>query len=170
MDTIQKERIRRAQELLKTARHAAMATVNADGSPHNTPFFFLHDDHLEHIFWSSHPGSLHSQNIVRSGQLFVVIYDKNEGGGLYIKCQNGHELSGVELKNALKMHNKLRIQEGKKPLAPDYYSDTSPQRMYGATTLMFWVNIAKRNSDGYIVSEYRHEVQRQDITNVKKGE
>lgn len=41
-----KERVKRAQELLVTAKHVAIATVNADGSPHNTPVFMAFDDGL----------------------------------------------------------------------------------------------------------------------------
>lgn len=170
MSSIIEERIRRAKELLKTARHAAMATVNTDDSPHNTPFFFLHDDHFKYIYWSSQPDSLHSQNIVRTGLLFVVIYDKSQGGGLYIKCDNGHELSGMELEKALDTHNKVRLQENKLALSIEYYSGSRPQRMYGAKPVTFWVNVTKRDIEGYITKEYRYEIQPQEILNFKKGE
>jgi general stress protein 26 len=49
MDESIPARITRAKELLASAKHAAMATVNVDGSPHNTPFFFIYDDQLEYI-------------------------------------------------------------------------------------------------------------------------
>jgi hypothetical protein len=32
-------RVKQARELLAMVQHAAMATVNEDGSPHNTPYF-----------------------------------------------------------------------------------------------------------------------------------
>lgn len=70
--------VKRAKELLATARHATMATVNKDGSPHNTPYYFLYDETLEHLYWASHPESLHSGNVVRSQQIFVVVYDMVE--------------------------------------------------------------------------------------------
>ena len=33
----------KARELLQTTRHAAMATINVDGTPHNTPFFLSYN-------------------------------------------------------------------------------------------------------------------------------
>lgn len=163
MDKTLKGRIARAKYLLKTAKHGAMATVNADGTPHNTPFFFIREPNIKNIFWCSSPESLHSKNIKRTGQLFVVVYDSSEGGGLYIKAEDGHELAGTELSYALKVHNEARAREGKQPLTSEHYSDSSPQRMYGAKPVAFWVNIARRDSKGSINRDYRHEIQQQDL-------
>src|SRR5258708_32021062 len=104
MDKDLEKSINRAKELLSTARHACMATVNEDGSPHNTPFRFLYDPKLEYIYWGSHPDSMHSLNINRTGKIFVVLYDIKEKGGLYMKCENAHAVNGDELKKALEVH------------------------------------------------------------------
>ncbi len=149
MDNALKDRIARARYLLKTAKHSAMATVNADGSPHNTPFFFIREQNIKNIFWCSSPESLHSKNIERTGQLFLVVYDSSEGGGVYIKAEHGHELSGRELDYGLKVHNEARAREGKQLLHTENYSGSSPQRMYGAKPIAFWVNIAKRDENGH---------------------
>jgi general stress protein 26 len=61
--------IARAKALLGTVWFATMATVNEDGSPHNTPFLFLRAKDLSRIYWGSHPNSLHSKNIVRRVKL-----------------------------------------------------------------------------------------------------
>lgn len=140
-----------------------MATVNQDGSPHNTPFAFVCSGDLEKIYWGSWPKSLHSMNVERTGQLFVVVYDKQVGGGLYIKAENGHSLTGEELEKALEVRNRLRVHEGKEPLSLDYYQGTSPQRLYGAKLFAFWVNLTERGDDGSVVREYRHEIDRQDL-------
>ncbi len=153
----------RAKELLNTVRHASMATVNADGSPHNTPFFFLHDSELKFIYWGSHPESLHCQNVTRTGQIFVVVYDAIERGGLYIRAEKGHMLEGSELEKVLTVHNLFREKEGKEPLKVDYYSGDSPQRMWVAETAKFWINTEQRNSDGTIIKDYRIEVAREDL-------
>ncbi len=167
MENAVKDRIARVKELLGTSRYAAMATVNVDGSPHNTPFFFMHDGELEHVYWSSHPDAQHSKNIERTGQLFVVLYDKSEGGGLYIRCEAGHELSGGEFETALSVHNEFRARENKVALRLGYYSGPNSQRMYGAKTIGFWVNITEHDTEGHIVSEYRHEVERQRLIDFK---
>ena len=155
-------RIKRAKELLATARHAAMATVNADGSPHNTPYFLMFVDDLSRFYWGSHPDSQHSNNIARTGQAFIVIYDMIERGGVYIKLEQAHATEGDELKTALAVHNKHRAKEGKEPLLLQYYLE-GPQKMYMASAVQFWVNSAKRGENGLITQDIRHEVTPHDI-------
>jgi hypothetical protein len=146
---------------------AAMATVNPDGSPHNTPFYLILDDKLEHIYFGSHPKSVHTQNVVRTGQLFVVVYDLRERGGLYMKAENGHELHDKELMEGLAVHSAFRVRDGRPALPPEYYNQPdSSQRMYGADLTTFWVNIASRGgSSNHIIREYRHEIAQKQLLN-----
>ncbi|HSX43158.1 MAG TPA: pyridoxamine 5'-phosphate oxidase family protein [Candidatus Saccharimonadales bacterium] len=153
-------KIARAKDLLATVNHAAMATVNADGSPHNTPYFFMRDETLEHLYWGSHPDSEHSKNVVRTGQIFVVLYDAVERGGLYIRADDAHIAEGDELVQALHYHNERRVRQNKKPLLIDYYETQSPQRMWVATARQFWVNDTERNKDGQMVRDLRIEITR----------
>src|SRR5260370_112703 len=153
-----KAHIARAKELLDTVWFATMATVNEDGNPHNTPFLFLHAKDLSRIYWGSHPNSLHSKNIVRTGQAFFVIYDAYKRGGLYIKTANAHPLKGEELEAALKVHNQTRASRNQDTLSLDYYTGDAPQRMWSATPTNFWVNGAKRDETGHVSEDYREEV------------
>lgn len=156
-------RIARGKELLKTAKHACMATVNADGTPHNTPFYLILDEKLGRIYFGSHPQSLHSQNVARTGEMFVVVYDMTEKGGLYMKATNGHELSGKELAEGLTAHNTTRARDGKESIKQELYEGANPQRMYGADLATFWVNVAERDANGYIAREHRHEIAAKDL-------
>jgi hypothetical protein len=157
------EKIERAKHLLNTVRHAAMATVNEDGSPHNTPYFFMCSPDLRYLYWGSHPQSQHSQNVLRTGQLFVVLYDAIERGGLFIRADEGHPVEGEELERALEVHNARRIAEGSQPLSIDYYQDTAPQRMWMATTRQFWTNDAERDADGLVIRDIRTEITREQL-------
>ena len=154
---------KRAKVLLKTMKHACMATVNEDGSPHATPFMFLYDIDLGHIYWGSHPESLHSKNILRTKQAFIVIYDSLNGGGLYMKCVGAHPLEGDELKAAVKVHNDTRAERGQDELSWEYYTEQSPQRMWSASPVEFWVNDAERDTSGHISRDYRVEIAREDL-------
>ncbi|MES3005808.1 MAG: pyridoxamine 5'-phosphate oxidase family protein, partial [Patescibacteria group bacterium] len=71
-------KINRAKELIYTSRHISLATTNVDGSPHNSPVKFLYDEKLENIYWGSNIEALHSQNILRTGQIFAVLFDRIE--------------------------------------------------------------------------------------------
>lgn len=156
------QQIARAIQLLKETRHAAMATVNADGSPHNTPYFFMYDDSLQHLYWGSHPGSQHSKNVARTGQIFVALYDGNQLGGLYIQAKNAHITEGEEFTAALAAHNAARARIGKDPLPREYY-DNSEQEMYAADIVAMWVNAAERNDEGRVVRDFRMPVTAQDL-------
>jgi hypothetical protein len=157
------QQIERAKELLRTVRHAAMATVNADGTPHNSPYFFMRDDRLEHLYWGSHPESIHSQNILRTGRLFVVLYDAQVRGGLYVEAANGHPVEGDELVTALAVHNALRAKEGRSPIPQAYYQGDSPQRMWMADVGRLWVNGTLRDADDLVVRDIRTEITAVDL-------
>lgn len=163
MDERLEDRIARAKELLKTVRHAAIATVNEDGTPHNTPVFFIYDHSLEYIYWGSSPKAQHTKNIMRSGDIFVVLYEANVGGGLFIKAEEAHEVTESELDEALALHNEFRTARHKDPLNRAYYADDSPQRMYKAKTQRFWVNLAQRDVNGNIIRDYRHEIRKEQL-------
>jgi hypothetical protein len=157
--------LQRVKELLKTAKHAAMATVNEDGSPHNTPYFFMRSPDLDTIYWGSHPDSLHSQNILRTGQLFVVLYDAfPPGGGLYIKATNGRIAKDDEFDDALEAHNASRKRFDKFPLDKPYYQK-SPQEMWAADVVAMWINSAERGDDGLIIKDYRKPVTAKELLN-----
>ena len=163
MDNDLEKKIIRAKELMFTSRHISIATVNEDGSPHNSPLRFMYDPKLENIFWGSHPDSIHSKNIKRTGQVFCALYDRIERGGLYIKCENAHELSGKELEEALKIHNSFRAKEGSDSLMLSYYTGDSPQRMWKAKITNFWVNYADRGADGHLIKDGRTEISAKDL-------
>lgn len=163
MDNDLKKKIERAKELLNTVRHAAMATVNVDGSPHNTPYFFMRSPDLRHLYWGSHLDSLHSQNVARTGQIFVVLYDAQERGGLYIQADDAHIAEGSELEAALKAHNDRRAAEGKDPLPISYYQGKNPQRMYIATVRKLWTVASERDKNGLLTRDVRVEITREQL-------
>ena len=157
------QHIARAKELLSTVWFATMATVNQDGTPHNTPLLFLYAKDLSRVYWGSHPHSLHSQNIIRTGQVFFVLYDAFKRGGLYIKATDAHSLEGEDLVMALKVHNEVRASRNQDALSLEYYSGGNPQRMWSATPTNFWVNGVKRDEHGHVVEDYREEVTAEEM-------
>jgi hypothetical protein len=157
------EKIVRAREVLNSVRNAAMATVNEDGSPHNTPYYFMADDSLEHLYWVSFSETLHSQNVLRTGQIFVVLYEAAKSGGLYISADDVRITEGDELETALKIHNKCRARDGKESVEIKDYQGEKSQRMWVATTRQFWVNGTERGTDGRIIRDVRTEITKKDL-------
>lgn len=153
-------KINRAKELLYTSKHISLATSNTDGSPHNSPVRFFYDEKLEHIYWGSNIEALHSQNILRTGQIFAVLFDRIENGGVFIKCEGGQILDGKELEVGLEITNSFRVKEGQQKINVDYYSAGSVQKMWSAKITNLWINIPVRDENGLILRDERVELER----------
>lgn len=80
-----------------------------------------------------------------------------------MRAINGHELQGKELTKGLTVHNATRARDNKEPLPRSYYEKSSPQRMYGARLVEFWINVDKRSEDGRIVQEYRRSITASEL-------
>lgn len=155
------ERLQRAKELLKTIRHAALATVNLDGSPHNSPVFAAWDKDLN-FYWASGRTTQHSKNIAHDGRVFVAIFDSvGQGGGLYVQaCAS--VVGKDELLPALKVVNARRAAFGRDAAKMSLYTGEGPQRLYKAIYEKAWVNVTKKRN-GEIIGEYRQEVAPLDL-------
>ena len=156
-------KINRAKELIYTSRHISLATTNADGSPHNSPVRFFYDEKLENIYWGSNTEALHSQNILRTGQIFAVLFDRIEFGGVYIKCEGGHILDGNELEVGLEITNSFRAKKGEQKITLDYYSGASVQKLWSAKITNLWINMAVRDENGRILRDERVELERNTL-------
>lgn len=155
-------RLARAKELLQTVKHAALATVNADGSPHNSPVFMAFDEQLRG-FWASDPLAQHSQNIARTHQVFMVLFDAvGKGGGLYIRA-TARQLDETELPQALKVFNQARKRHLQEEIPAVMFAADAPQRLFVAEPLQLWTNLAERNDAGFIIRDQRYEITPQDL-------
>jgi hypothetical protein len=152
-------------DLLQNTRHIAMATVNEDGSPHNTPLFFIYNDDFTKIYWGSHPESLHSINAERTKRAFVVVFNSKvlDKGGLYIRLHNAASVSDVDLPEAMRIHNNARIRWDKQPLDIEYYQKEGGQSMYCAEIETIEAYSAVRGTDGLISRETRKLITPKDL-------
>jgi hypothetical protein len=156
------ERLERVRELLTTVRHVAIATVNDDGSPHNSPVFAAVDDQLR-VYWASRTDPQHSRNIARTGQAFIVLFDSiGEGGGLYLKSRV-RALEPNEVSEGLITFNATRKRCEKAEVSAEMLNSTS-QRLYCAEPEQMWVNLAERDESGCVVRDYRYEISPADLT------
>jgi hypothetical protein len=160
---IPESKLHRAKELIYTSRHISLATTNADGSPHNSPMTFFYDKKLENIYWGSNTEALHSQNILRTGQIFAVLFDRIEFGGVYIKCEGGHVLDGKELEVGLEIANSSRAKAGEQKITIDFYTAGSVQKMWSAKITNLWINKPVRDENGFILRDERVELERNNL-------
>jgi hypothetical protein len=162
-DTLQQQ-IAAAAGLLNDTMFAALATVNADGTPHNTPLFFMHDEDLSHVYWGSRTDTLHSANIERTGRMYMVVYDsvKYMRGGLYITGIEARRLMGTELDEGIRVQNANRAKFNKDPLPRSYYENNS-QALYRASVEKIEIHVVNRDQEGRVASEVHHTVSPHEL-------
>ncbi len=152
------------KELLKTIRHIALATINEDWSPHNTPLFYAIDFDREKIYFASRRTSLHSKNVERTGQGFAVVYDSNEfKGGIYLKLVDMGLVSEENLEHALGVFNKKCEECDNDALAPDFHLIEDGYRLYEGSINQVEVYSNKEDENGHIKNEQRKQVALKDL-------
>jgi len=162
----QPDQIELAKKLLKSVRHAAFATVNEDGSPHNSPLMLIYNEGLTKLYIGSYSESLHCKNLLRTGKAFAVLFDSftKRQGGVYITGVNAHECEGNELVEALRIHNAVRMGRESKPIDISHYQAAKPsQRMYCIDIAKIEIYSVVRQDDGLITREARVEVDTKDL-------
>jgi hypothetical protein len=157
------DRINRARQLVAEIHHIPIATVNGDGTPHNSPVFMAFDDSLKG-YWASHPANLHSQNIARDAGVFLVIFDSREGhGGLYIKAKATVLEDRAEAARGYQLLKQLKEQLYGSMGNLDDYLAKGTQRIYCASPVSCWVNKSDRDKNGVIIKDNRYEISVKDL-------
>lgn len=126
----------------------------------------IYNEDLTKLYIGTYSESLHTKNLLRTGNAFVVLYDSfTKGqGGVYITAINAHECEGDELAEALRVHNTFRAKYGSQPLDISYYQAEKPaQRMYSIEIAKIEIYSFIRGDDGLVVSEARVEVDLKDL-------
>ncbi len=153
------------KELLTKVRHVALATVNEDGTPHNTPLFFIYSPDFKKFYMSTHPQSLHARNVERIGKGFAILYDSSAFlGGLYLTLENFKVLNELnELAEGMMVYNATRMRWGMNESSITDYQDPNERRLYSADIIKIEIYGSKETKDGKILNEQRVEVSVEDL-------
>ena len=153
------QKITRARELTHEIPHAVIATANSDGSPHNTPVFGAFD-HDMNFYWSSSPGSNHSRNIARSGQIFLVLLDTRQGNGCLYMAGAAEQLDGsVDFDHAYGLLAAAKAARSAPMATRETYDPANgTQRIYRAMPRKLWVSISTKDANGAVIHDQREEI------------
>lgn len=146
----------KARQILDKITYVTLATVNTEGSPWNSPVYYAADQELN-IYWSSHPESVHSQNIMRRGQVFAVVFDSTsqDGEGIYMEAQAKVVEDRAEISEALALLGRRR---GKPFNRIDKFMSPGPQRIFKAVPQRLWMNDADQDEEGDFIRDFRIEL------------
>ena len=152
------------KELLNRVRFCSLATVNEDGTPHNTPLFFIYSSDFKKFFMSTHPKSLHARNVERTRRGYAVIYDASAFmGGIYIELDRFEVLAGKSLKEGIKVYNENRKRWGMGESPIGDYQDPNERRLYSADIKKIEIYGSKETASGKIINEQRVEISAEDL-------
>jgi len=140
----------RAVEIIDRINYLTLATVDAGGRPWNSPVFFARDEHFN-LFWGSHTGARHSQNIGDRAPVAIVIYDSTiapgQGEGVYIEADATLLTAPAHIARA---HQLIAIRHQVPYWKLEQVQPGMPIRLYQARPLHVWMNDEGQRDGHYI--------------------
>jgi hypothetical protein len=100
MDHDKQETQRAIERLVQSQSTLVLSTVNADGTPHATPLFYLAGAELE-LYWFSDASSQHSGNLGRNCGVAVAVYASTE---------HWKEIRGVQIRGTVEQITDRKIR------------------------------------------------------------
>lgn len=142
---------KQAQAIIDDIRYMAIATVNENGDPWNTPVARYHFDDDYTLYWASWTENQHSKNIRNNGKVFIVVYDSTPSTGqpsqgVYIQALAEEVTAENEAMEAAKVfrNDPYNPSDGKE------YLDEKPRRIYKAIPQKIWINDDDNVNDNFV--------------------
>jgi nitroimidazol reductase NimA-like FMN-containing flavoprotein (pyridoxamine 5'-phosphate oxidase superfamily) len=129
-----------AREVLGACSYAVLATADADGVPWASPVWFAMQDHSE-LYWVSHPGARHSQNIAVRTQIAMVVFDSTvapgSGQGVYMTA-SAEQLTDLDaIERGIAVFSRESVREGAGEWGTDQVTGDARLRLYRASVHEF---------------------------------
>lgn len=142
-----------AATILSQNRYATISTVDKNGKAWAAPVWYAYDEYYT-LYWWSAKDSQHSQNITRTGQVYITIYNsqapEGEGLGLYLRA-DAKEVADSELNQAIEIYNRTTTQF---KLSQENTTGHAPTRLYQAAPTTLQIN------DGEEIHGFYRDVRR----------
>jgi uncharacterized protein YhbP (UPF0306 family) len=139
-----------ADSILHSAEFCNIATVCEDGSPWNTPVFFVADDQ-KNIYWWSSLKAIHSKNILRDGRVYITVLDpratQKDGQAVYIKGRSEVLENQSDIEKASELYNTRSVFV---ELKSDITSGKAPTRIFKAQAQEIWLNTEGKDGEYYV--------------------
>jgi len=100
MDQEKQETLKAIEALVHGQSTLVLSTVNADGTPHAAPLFYLAGKELE-LYWFSDASSQHSANLARDCNVAVAVYASTE---------HWKEICGVQMRGTVRKITDSKIR------------------------------------------------------------
>lgn len=130
-----------AREILDANSYVVVATADADGVPWASPVWFARED--SELYWVSHPGARHSQNIAVRPRIAMVVFDSRvvpgSGQGVYMAA-TAEQLTHLDaLESAMAVVSRESVRDGAGEWGVDRVAAPARLRRYRARVLRSWI-------------------------------
>lgn len=140
----------KARSILDRLYYATVSTVDLNGNPWNTPVYCAYDERY-HVYWGSHVGSQHSQNIRANHKAFIVVYDSTvtpgDGEGVYMQV---HVEEITDEKEIMAGHKLLQDRRPNEYWKLAQLQPESPVHLFRAIPERIWMNGTGSKDGQYI--------------------
>ena len=131
-----------AREILAACSYVVLATADADGAPWASPVWFAMEDYPE-IYWVSHPGARHSQNIAVRPEIAMVVFDSTvapgSGQGVYMTATAEQLTDPRTIERGVAVFSRRSVRDGAGELGSDAVTGEARLRLYKANVDEYWI-------------------------------
>jgi nitroimidazol reductase NimA-like FMN-containing flavoprotein (pyridoxamine 5'-phosphate oxidase superfamily) len=131
-----------AREVLGACSYVVLATADARGVPWATPVWFAMEDYPE-LYWVSHPGARHSQNIAVRPQIAMVVFDSTvapgSGQGVYMTATAEQLPDRRAAERGIGVFSRASVRDAAEEWDVDRVTGQARLRLYGATVHESWI-------------------------------
>ena len=131
-----------AREVLAANSYVVLSTADAEGVPWASPVWFAHEDSAE-LFWVSHPGARHSQNIAARPQIAMVVFDSTAapltGQGVYLTATAEQLTEPDAIERGIGVFSRRSVRGGGGAMDSGDVAGRARLRLYRATVQEAWI-------------------------------
>jgi nitroimidazol reductase NimA-like FMN-containing flavoprotein (pyridoxamine 5'-phosphate oxidase superfamily) len=130
-----------AREILHARSYVVLATADADGVPWASPVWFAREE--SELYWVSHPGARHSQNIAVRPQIAMVVFDSTvapgSGQGVYMTATAEQLNSPEAVARGMAVFSRDSVRDGDGEWGVDRVTGQARLRLYRASVHQYWI-------------------------------
>lgn len=124
-----------ARTILDASRYVVLATADTDGVPWASPVWFATEGYQQ-LYWVSHPGARHSQNIAARPRIAMVVFDSTippgTGQGVYMTADAEQVTEPAHLEHGIRVFSRVSLSQGGDEFELDQVTGKSRLRLYRA--------------------------------------
>lgn len=143
------DNLKKGKEIIEKIIYITIATVSKEGHPWVSPVYSAYDENYN-FFWVSARESRHSQNILASGEVAIVIYNstvpEGTGEGVYMEAVAKELEDEAEIARAIAY---LYDRKNKPHRKAAEFMGSGPRRVYKAVPQKVWFKGSAKVGESY---------------------